>query len=1772
MKNAHPIPVLRRSSLAALLSFQATHAQTNQVWNSGGSDDLWNKTSLNWDAGAVWVDNNNAIFNGTGESLSVTVPVIINDLIFDTTDYTIASSGAGNFTLANDSASTITVTNAGTTATVSETLANSLSGPSTLTKNGAGTLVMAGTAANAFSGGTNISAGALTASHEGALGTGLVTNTATLNVNKANVTFTGLANAMSGNGLTNVTALGTGTNTVNLNGNYAAYTGNWNIGAGAAAGAGKVQMNGPDNAATTINLLPNSALLTVSSTHLAAIVLNGGDTGESLGQLRVETNGTWAGPVTLAGTMTGTNDGLIGANAGFGTISGVIGEIGGARELTKTGGGTNTLTGLNTYSGGTRVLQGLLAVSQLNNTGSAGNAGTGSVISLGNGMTGASLVYTGTGENTNRSINLSGTGGGPTMTQSGASGNFNLSGSLTATGVGAKTLTLNGSTAATGEISGTIGTIFDNGNGAATNASADFAAAVNNIQVDSIAGVLVGSNIAGTGISGGTRVTAISGSGPYTLNLSANTNGTGGTAGQAITFTPPPALVKNGTGTWKLSGNNSFSGNVTVNVGNLTITNSNALGLGPKVVTVVPTANPSSLPALQLDGSGGPINLPSNLSFTTSYDGLLGNLPITGTGAIINLAGNNTISGDFSLTSGGGGTTFLTNSGNLTLAGGISAVAGAGSGRTVYLRGDGNGDITGPLFNGNFTVSVVRDAGSGIWTLSGANSYSGTTAVNTGTLRLNYAGIDDSKLSDTDALILGGGTVDLAGGTHGELVSTTTLASRPSRIIRSSGAGFINLNNVTPAGGSLLLEAGDVATTDNINRNGILPWARFGNMWGTNSSDFPDAFITPYSGPLTDVARLGASSIPDDFTGNVRIINGGTSGSITLQAARTAVNSLLVDASAGPAVIDPTLGDIFVLGDDAGGTLWQTATSGALTIGTAPDDGVLTSGNNESTGPVTLTVLTDSLTNPATINSAVINNGTEAVSVMKGGAGTLVLNGSNNFTGALTANGGLTILTGNNAARPASASNQSVISAGATLQLQANAGNTSGGFSSALSTERTFGAPLLLGNNSTLQLRSDEAVTFTGGNAMGGWNNIISTLDVNQLTAGGSNNTLTIAPLTIPFGNFVTLNITGGNGYSLAMGTVQNVINAAGNFTLNPTTASVSLAGFNQQFGAANTAAVTLNLSGTSAGNSITGAVANQSASSLATGAVTVNKTGSSTWELQGDNTYTGATTVASGTLTLSGNRTVNSATVTVGNTANTAAVLNVSNGTYTMGTFTVGSGDSTVTGTVNQNGGALTMSGNQLLLGNNGGGFAAGTNATGVYNLSGGTLTTAASTLGVVLGVNHGTTGRFNLSGSGVLNIPATSTLQITRSDNSAANNATGVFIQTGGTATVGILQMGGSSTSASNNSGANATLTLTGGTFAATTFNQLAGASGSTAAINIGGTADVTLPAFPTVRGAGSTASLTFDGGTLRPAAASAAWISNLTSASIKSGGANLNIETGRDVTIAQNLLTDPVSTGGGLTKSGTGILTLIGASTFTGTTLVSDGALALTGASLASPVNVSGAAVLALSTTAPSSTTGAVSFASGSRIRVTGTPVSPASYTLLTATSFTGTPVLESAIVGYSLVIEGGTQLRLKPSTASGFTSFISNPAFGLAAGDQGATADPDKDGIVNLLEYVLNGNPSQSNTAILPVFDASGSNLVFSFNRLDDSLADTTQIFQYGNDLIGWTDVILPATSGNVGAAVITVTNGSPVDAVSVSVPKPAPGVSGTFFGRLKVTQP
>ncbi len=147
--------------------------------------------------------------------------------------------------------------------------------------------------------------------------------------------------------------------------------------------------------------------------------------------------------------------------------------------------------------------------------------------------------------------------------------------------------------------------------------------------------------------------------------------------------------------------------------------------------------------------------------------------------------------------------------------------------------------------------------------------------------------------------------------------------------------------------------------------------------------------------------------------------------------------------------------------------------------------------------------------------------------------------------------------------------------------------------------------------------------------------------------------------------------------------------------------------------------------------------------------------------------------------------------------------------------------------------------------------------------------------------------------------------------------------------------------------------TLTMDGGSvsMAAGTSRALTlgGQAGNTGTVNLNGG---TLSVRQVVKGnVDATANFNFNGGTLRAVSSGSAatFMTGLTRANVRNGGAFVDTN-GFNLTIGQALEHSNIggdnASDGGLTKKGSGTLTLTGTSTYTGATTIQAGTLALTG----------------------------------------------------------------------------------------------------------------------------------------------------------------------------------------------------------------------------------
>ncbi len=138
------------------------------------------------------------------------------------------------------------------------------------------------------------------------------------------------------------------------------------------------------------------------------------------------------------------------------------------------------------------------------------------------------------------------------------------------------------------------------------------------------------------------------------------------------------------------------------------------------------------------------------------------------------------------------------------------------------------------------------------------------------------------------------------------------------------------------------------------------------------------------------------------------------------------------------------------------------------------------------------------------------------------------------------------------------------------------------------------------------------------------------------------------------------------------------------------------------------------------------------------------------------------------------------------------------------------------------------------------------------------------------------------------------------------------------------------------------------------------------------------------------------------------------------------------------------------------------------------------------------------------------------------------------------------------------------------ASDFAGWaLAYPALDTPA-KRAAGADPDNDGVENIMEYVLGGNPASGAGNPSPSVVATGNDFVFSFPRRDDSESQVSLVFEYGSSLGSWTTVPVGAGNSSSGAASVAVSeNGAAADTVTITIPKSSvPG--GSLFGRVKAS--
>jgi len=366
-------------------------------------------------------------------------------------------------------------------------------------------------------------------------------------------------------------------------------------------------------------------------------------------------------------------------------------------------------------------------------------------------------------------------------------------------------------------------------------------------------------------------------------------------------------VTKAGAGILALSAANTNTGVTTVSAGTLDVRNNAALG------TVAGATTVSAGATLRINGTGLAIAEPITLNGSG----------VGGSGALSNLANNNTISGAITL---GSAARINSDAGTLTVS---NTITGATMGLTV--GGAGNTTISGVI--GTTSGALAKD-GSGTLTLSAANTYTGATTVTAGVLDAQSNTALGSTAGATTVAALAALQVDGNG-----LAIAEPLTLNGTGV--AAGGALRNLANGNTVSGAITLgsatrinsDAGTLTISNNI--GGAAQALTVGGAGNTTIS----GVIGTTTGTLTK-----------DGAGTVTLSGNNTyTGTTTVSAGTLLVNG--AQGSSAVSVNGGTLG-----GTGTVGAVTSTAAGGTVAPGSG-GTGILNSGNvNWSTGAPHFTV------------------------------------------------------------------------------------------------------------------------------------------------------------------------------------------------------------------------------------------------------------------------------------------------------------------------------------------------------------------------------------------------------------------------------------------------------------------------------------------------------------------------------------------------------------------------------------------------------------------------------------------------------------------------------------------------------------------------------------------------------------------------------------------------------------------------------------------------
>jgi len=1440
----------------------------------------------------------NAIANSTGGSggaVSVTKlggGVLVFDKANTYTGATTVSAGVLYLT------GSLTGTAIATTGTgiLSEGVAGVIGGAASFTQGSTGMSTLSGT--NTYTGATTISAGTLqigSGSTTGSLSpSSAITNNATLVFNRSDTLTQGtdFASVISGGGA--VTQAGTGT--LVLSGTNT-FRGQLTVSAGTLS-------IGSINNKVTDGTLGNGGVVNLGvSGTTGTLLYTGASAGSNMG---FRLNG-------VAGTFN------VSTGASNLTLSGLIN---GSGNLIKLGAGTLTLSGTNVFSGTTTVTAGTLALgnslalqnSVLDTTNSvAGDASNGlsttqTALTIG-GLTGnknfaatggvfatggyssvsaltlnpsGSVSYSGIIDNGATGMSLTKTGAGTQVLQ----GVNTYSGATT---ISEGTLTLSGS----GSINSSSGIVIQGGtltSTSTTTGTTPFGA--NNINFNNGTLSLVPASagayaFTGANAAAGSTFTYSGGANLVLTRNGANTlsytiGNAGATANSVLARSGNGTLVVQPTALANLGGSAAGSENFIINQ-QTTDSNMNGASTATGIYSASAVGMASNVGTFLSYGTGaGGLSAGfAQASYTTAVAAstIAAN---TISDVTSNIAINDT-SNPYALRV---GAFTLTNSGTTTVNGGAASGTNSGLGGVILNSTATASTITGGTLAFGSSEGMIFAASSGAGNGTIASKISGSAGI-------TKFGIGTLVLSSTTSDFTGGirinqGTLSISADTNlgntgngitfngiGTLTMTTAVTSARSITVNSGAVGRIQ----TPPGsatfsGNLTGDGTLVVSAGNDQRLIMTGAGSFtGPVWVQNSQSTAnrDGLVVNNASLLADsaaVIRLGGGSTN---LGGMFVYGG--SSPLTF-------NNRWLEFNAG------TAGQVYTIVSDNATAANALTFNRPIVVSATAAGTVVLAGRNTGLNAIAAGGITDGA------NGAAIGLTLSAAAYAGGGSGgNWYIGGTNTYSGATNVSSGSLTFRGKAALPSASAI---TIADSTTLRLLDD-GTGVVAYGNNFVMSNRLPAILFVGNNSTANGGDNPSSTTT--------NSVISLGVFNASTA------------TNPGGGVNWgLNITGTNGYSVRFAgmtlntTAGDPNNSA--LTLNPTTASVEIAGtIQQRNGRASGGATAFVLDGTSASNVISGVIIDAAdftnGSNVNAVGLGVTKANTSTWTLSGTNTYTGTTTLSGGTLSINSIGNVNGGSSALGNPSSAA------NGTIAIGSTT--------------------------------------TAATLVY-------TGSAATTDRVINL-AGTTGGATLdqSGSGLLKFTSaltatgagSKTLTLQGSTNGTGEIAAAI-VDNSGTHKTSVVKGGTGAWTLSGTNTNTGTTTINGGTlqFAkqVSLYNNTTASwsaaninvkSGGTLAFNVGGTGEFTTGDFTTL---------------LTNLAASSSATNGM------NGGSNFGFDTtnasGGTFTIADVIANSTGTSGGarGLTKLGTNTLILTNTNTYTGATTINAGKLLVHGSTAA------------------------------------------------------------------------------------------------------------------------------------------------------------------------------------------------------------------------------